>query len=304
MSIFQRILHIPQDMDTILISTLLILALSVAAMLCDSFVVIVLGFPLVLFLPGYILMTILFPKKDDLDIIERILLSIALSITIIPTTGLILNFFQLKLFDTSSGSLSSTPFFSLLFLLLALFTIIAYIRRRKHLSREEHFDIQFSNIIKLKPFLDWLGMEKSSDKIISIVLVSLIVFTSIGIVYAIHAEENDPLTEFYILNQDGKASNYPIELNKDGSATITVGVINHENKRANYTLQIKLKDKILDTQAITLQDKEKWERRITLEPVAVEIAEKHQLKLLLYKDKEEKDAKEPYRRLHLWTTVT
>ena len=136
-------------------------------------------------------------------------------------------------------------------------------------------------------------------------MISLIIFTSIGIVYAIHTEENDPLTEFYILNQDGKASNYPIELKKDGSATITVGVINHENRRANYTLQIKLKDKILDTQAITLQDKEKWECRITFEPVAVAvgIGEKQQLKLLLYKDKEERDAKEPYRRLHLWITV-
>ena len=45
---------------------------------------IILGLPLVLFLPGYALIATLFPRKDDFDGIERIALSFGLSIAISP----------------------------------------------------------------------------------------------------------------------------------------------------------------------------------------------------------------------------
>jgi uncharacterized membrane protein len=52
----------------------------------------VVGFPLVLFLPGYSLVSALFPGKDELDITERIALSIGLSICIVVFIGLALNY--------------------------------------------------------------------------------------------------------------------------------------------------------------------------------------------------------------------
>lgn len=52
----------------------------------------VVGFPLVLFLPGYSLVSALFPEKDELDITERIALSIGLSICIVVFIGLALNY--------------------------------------------------------------------------------------------------------------------------------------------------------------------------------------------------------------------
>jgi uncharacterized membrane protein len=52
----------------------------------------VVGFPFVLFLPGYTLLAVLFPKNDDLDGIERIALSIGLSICVVVFIGLGLNF--------------------------------------------------------------------------------------------------------------------------------------------------------------------------------------------------------------------
>jgi len=53
---------------------------------------IILGFPLVLFLPGYSLICALFPKKDELNAIEKIALSIGLSIAIVVIIGLVLNY--------------------------------------------------------------------------------------------------------------------------------------------------------------------------------------------------------------------
>src|SRR3989304_2036405 len=53
---------------------------------------IVFGLPFVLFLPGYALIAALFPRKDDLDGIERIALSFGLSIAVVPLIGLALNY--------------------------------------------------------------------------------------------------------------------------------------------------------------------------------------------------------------------
>ncbi len=52
----------------------------------------VLGFPLVLFVPGYVLVSALFPEKSELDVIERLALSIGLSICVVVFIGLGLNY--------------------------------------------------------------------------------------------------------------------------------------------------------------------------------------------------------------------
>jgi uncharacterized membrane protein len=77
--------------------------------------------PLVLFLPGYSLIAVLFLRKDDLDGIERIALSFGLSIAVVPLLGLALNY---------------TPFgirLSPVLVVLSIFTISlarsAYVRR-------------------------------------------------------------------------------------------------------------------------------------------------------------------------------
>lgn len=46
----------------------------------------------VLFLPGYALIEALYPKREDLDDLERLALSIGLSLALIPLVGLLLNY--------------------------------------------------------------------------------------------------------------------------------------------------------------------------------------------------------------------
>ncbi|MGD0952643.1 MAG: DUF1616 domain-containing protein [Methanotrichaceae archaeon] len=50
------------------------------------------GLVTVLFLPGYALIAALFPRKDDIDSIERVALSFGLSIAVVPLIGLGLNY--------------------------------------------------------------------------------------------------------------------------------------------------------------------------------------------------------------------
>ncbi|MGB5099959.1 MAG: DUF1616 domain-containing protein, partial [Methanothrix sp.] len=52
----------------------------------------VLGFILVLFVPGYVFVTALFPGSDELNGIERLALSIGLSICIAVFIGIALNY--------------------------------------------------------------------------------------------------------------------------------------------------------------------------------------------------------------------
>jgi len=57
-----------------------------------SYVRYLFGFIFVIFLPGYCLTETLFPKKDALDIIERITLSVGLSFALTALVGLFLSF--------------------------------------------------------------------------------------------------------------------------------------------------------------------------------------------------------------------
>ena len=52
----------------------------------------VFGAVAVLYFPGYTLIEALYPKKEDLDSLERLALSIGLSLALVPLVGLLLNY--------------------------------------------------------------------------------------------------------------------------------------------------------------------------------------------------------------------
>lgn len=52
----------------------------------------VLGGFFVLFLPGFMLLSALYPRSGELDALERVALSIGLSLAIVPLIGLVLNY--------------------------------------------------------------------------------------------------------------------------------------------------------------------------------------------------------------------
>ena len=74
---------------TIVVITLLLLPV---AIFTTGPLRIVLGLLFALFFPGYTLLSALFPRRGDLDGIERVALSFGLSIAVIPLIGLVLNY--------------------------------------------------------------------------------------------------------------------------------------------------------------------------------------------------------------------
>jgi uncharacterized membrane protein len=130
---------IPADLALVIFLTLLCIPFVLIPPLNETPVRIILGLPLVLFLPGYALIAILFPRKDDLDGIERIAVSFGLSIAISPLLGLALNYtpFGIRL----------TP----ILIVLSVFTIALAIGawvRRSRIREADRFWVDFGTFFK------------------------------------------------------------------------------------------------------------------------------------------------------------
>jgi len=82
----------------------------------------IIGLPLVLFIPGYALSYAVFPKKKDLDLMERIALSFGLSFALIPLVVFFMNKF-LKIPITVYSSFS-------IVIALAIIGVIVWKKRK------------------------------------------------------------------------------------------------------------------------------------------------------------------------------
>ena len=76
----------------IVINALAVLTVLVTVVFPLEILRIVLGLPFVLFFPGFTLISALFPKREWMNNIERVILSFSISIATVTLIGLILNF--------------------------------------------------------------------------------------------------------------------------------------------------------------------------------------------------------------------
>ncbi len=280
--------ELPSDLLVILTWVLLTLVFIAIPVLADTFVRTLLGIPVVLFIPGYVLIAALFPRKKDLEFIERITLSFGLSIAVVPLLGLLLNFtFGIKLF----------PILITLCLYTLSLTFIAAYRREK-LNENEQYSVSFriyeiiNNEIK--------NHRSGTDKILTLLLIFLLV-VAVGMVYFVIAtpKSGERFTEFYILNASGKSDNYPTNLKYNSPCELMVGVVNHEYAPVNYTIKVALEGEVLNDTNVMLYHNETWEKNMTFVPNKE--GNDTKLEFLLFK---ENNFTSPYRELHLWVNIT
>ena len=81
---------------------------------------------LVLFFPGYSLTEALYPRGEDISPLERLALSIGLSLALVPLVGLVLNY--------TPWGIRLTPIISSLTLLILTLMIIASWRKYLYLK--------------------------------------------------------------------------------------------------------------------------------------------------------------------------
>lgn len=254
---------------------------------------IALGFLFVLFLPGYSLVAALFPRRDNLGWMERVALSLGLSIAIVSLLGLVLSY-------TPFG-ISLVPALIVLSVFTISLSLVAWIRRMK-LPAQERFRVPFERLLKVN-----LG-QSILDKVLSIVLIASIIVASATLVYvAVTPKTGERFTEFYLLNPNGTASDYPTDLKVGEEGEVIIGIVNHEYENVTYRLEVNFNGSsmnllwsysLIHEEQVFLIENETWERPFTFK--VTEKGENQKLEFLLYKDQQT----EAYRTLHLWVSVT
>ena len=185
--------------------------------------------PVILFIPGYCLLAVLFPQEGEIDLFERIALSFGLSIAVVPLMGLGLNF-------TPWGIRLEPIVMALTLFTLVLILIAQY--RRAGLPPEERFNIPFAGIASSL----WEGLfpaESSRvDRILSGVLVLAILTAILSTVYVIAVpKQGERFTEFFLLGENMTAAGYPDQILPEINYPLFIGIGNQEHRNVTYALE-------------------------------------------------------------------
>jgi len=284
--------NVPSDILIVIFFVLCTVIFIVIPPLATSWIRTVLGLPMVLFFPGYALIAALFPKKDDLDGIERTALSFGLSIAVVPLLGLALNY--------TPWGIRLVPVLVTISIFTLVMCLVAIIRRTK-LPEGDVFVVPFTTILQSLREEIFSKPGSRVDRILTVILVISIIAAVVMVVYVIVTpKQGEKFTEFYILGPGGMADDYPTHFVLGESGTVIVGVVNHEYRVVNFSLMLKLDNETLQgPEPIMLAHNETWEQEVTFAPDKAGYDMK--LQFLIYK---EDNYTVPYRDLHLWVNVS
>jgi len=213
------------DLWSINIGSLLLIG--AALVFPDTVLPILLGIPFLVFLPGYAILVVLFPARKDLNVLERSAISFGVSLAIVPVVGIGLNLFEVG--AKLSLILEIISVIALLFALIGLFA-----RQR---AAEAYLPVAVGGAWVWATSFARKGGK--GQKVMSVVLVIALVASALALVFVVaNPAQGESFTEFYILNTNGNATNYPHNLAVGQAASVTLGIINHEHRQVNYTLEV------------------------------------------------------------------
>jgi len=184
--------------------------------------------PGILVLPGYCFVAALFPRDDDIDLAERIALSVGLSIALVPLIALFLNFTPLGI--SLDPVLAAVTIFSLAMILVAWY-------RRSFLPVEKRFMFPFGAIgrsLQDTVFPKGAGRFDRSVQLVITAVFILVILTTVSMIVV--PKEEERFTEFFILGENRTAV-YPDRISVGQNYPLNVGVGNHEHQNADYTLE-------------------------------------------------------------------
>lgn len=251
-----------------------------------------LAIPFVLFLPGYAIVSALFPADEtrrepssdrrSVDVPERLLFSVGLSLAVSPLVALLLNF-------TPFG-VRPTPVLVVLGGLTVVASVVAA-RRRFELPAAERFAPRLV-VAPLGRFV----RSPLTDKFLT-VLVVCAVLVSMGTVGFLGTTQatGEQFTEVSLLTQtaDGElyAGGYPSTIVVGNSKTLFVGLENREQRTVTYTVVVVLQrvedDVAVETTEIgrfepTLESGQTWHQGHRIRPM--ELGQNFRLAYLVYTD--------------------
>jgi uncharacterized membrane protein len=240
----------------------------------------VLGIAFVVFCPGYALQAALFPGQKEIGVAERIALSFALSVAVVPLLVLFLTYTPWSIKESSVLFILSSYVFSV---------SILGIYRRSLLPEDECFKV-------LIPKLAALRERFKGDMVFSTVVTGVFIFSLICFYLFAGTARSSGFSEFYLTTADNRVENFSQGLKRGSEVEFVVGLVNFELEDCDYRIKI-----YVDSRAYAsigpfmLKRGEKREKRIRLSP-GIDFAGKAKVECVLFKDNDRK----PYRTLQLW----
>ncbi|MFC2021539.1 DUF1616 domain-containing protein [Chloroflexota bacterium] len=135
-------------------------------------------------------------------------------------------------------------------------------------------------------------------KALSAILVLAILSTLGMLVYSMTNSVKEPFTEFYLLDLNGEAADYPDLLSVGEEGKVVVGIVNREQETVSYRLEVRVEGSIGNQmEAVTLENDGKWEETTGFTPY--KMGKEQKVEFLLYRQ----GKSEVYRRLHLLVDV-
>ena len=244
-----------------------------------------LGALLVVFSPGYGLISALFPRRGRLDGVERPALGFGLSLALVPLLGLAIHF--------GPWSLSLTPIVVILTVWTLALTGIAW-RRRQAVESEERFGVGWPLI---RPF-PFAGL-RPIDLAVRAGLILLVLGATGAIAWKVQSSGSPGgFTEFYILGATWTLEDYPTTLRIGREQGYNVGIINRERRSIGYTIRAYLDNAVAGSVGpLTLSDGENWEGRIWVTPLVE--GTRQRLEMRLFRD----DQSDAYQRVYISVDV-
>ncbi|WP_331235586.1 DUF1616 domain-containing protein [Natronorarus salvus] len=206
--------------------------------------------PLVLFVTGYVFVAALYPgaRPERADVgesgaltgLERLTLSVAVSVAVVPTLLFVLNF-------TPYG-ISLAPLVAAIAAWTLLFSVVAFVRRRSVDPAARfsvsprvpyvaaYFTTTDGRVGEAAPFEARDGHQVLLN---ALLVVSAVVF--VGVVagaLALGGPADDPFTEYYLVAEDDEGNTtieaLPDEMTAGESETLFVGIENQEGESLTY----------------------------------------------------------------------
>lgn len=252
----------------------------------------VLGLVYVLFMPGYTLQSLLFPRRSDLDNTERVVLAFALSGASVPLIVLLL--------DALPWGIALWPVVLSMSLLVLLSATASFLVRVRLIAGQG-----YSPLSRLDMRRWWAGQERTNRIVYAILALILTTACLTAISIVALPQPAEFFTEFYVLGQEGRPEDYPRQAVPGESLQVTMGINNHERSGQSYWVEVWVQDPLDATRRQQVGTFGVYELAVgesITAPLAWQMpwaGEDQQVEFLLFASGEEG----VYRELRLWVDV-
>jgi uncharacterized membrane protein len=242
------------------------------------------GLVLALLLPGYALTAAAFPRRNDLEPLERLAVSFGLSVATAVLVGLGLSY--------SPWGAKLLP----ILLSLALFIVAASVTasyRRRRLPPEERYHLS-RHLLRSRLGSYWARRRGVSALLALLGMVCAVSVVTIVLNSMLSTSDRGGFTEFYVLSSTGKAGSYQQEAVGD-DIRVKLALVNNEHEVIFYRVEITVDaQKVGQIGPIPLAPGRKWEHSVGVQPTNP--GHRQRIEFLLFKGRADK----PDRFLRLW----